>query len=118
MSNNKAIFSATLPKKNRTLLDVLTTKRLHTISRSYMESRGHHMAVFANDHLGIYINQYGVFDKEALICLSQFLSPIADKMNSGTALDIGAHVGNHSLVFSKWFKTLWRLSRCHLLSSF
>lgn len=73
-------------------------------SRANFDLRGQSMAVFANDYIGIHINQFGVFEREELTDLFHFLEPLASVFTNGTALDIGANVGNHAVFFSKHFR--------------
>jgi len=62
------------------------------------------MAVFANDLIGITINVFGVYEKEELDTLFDFLQPLRDVFSRGVALDIGANIGNHTLYFSRRFR--------------
>lgn len=61
------------------------------------------MAVFANDHIGVTINQFGYFEHEELMDLFEYFSPLHDEFRSSVALDIGANIGNHSIFFSEFF---------------
>lgn len=61
------------------------------------------MAVYANDQIGHNINVYGVYDKDALDLLFEFMTPLKDMFSNGMALDIGANIGNHSVYFDKIF---------------
>lgn len=61
------------------------------------------MAVFANDLIGININQFGVYESEELNLLFEFLEPLRSIFAAGLALDIGANVGNHARVFAQRF---------------
>lgn len=61
------------------------------------------MVVFANDYIGIHVNQFGVFERDELEGLFEFLSPLSDVFAEGVALDVGANVGNHAIYFSKRF---------------
>ena len=64
----------------------------------------HKMAIFAHDWICININQFGVYELEGLEILFDFLSPLSLEFKSGVAVDAGAHVGNHSLYFTNFFK--------------
>lgn len=64
------------------------------------------LAIFANDYIGILINQFGYFEHEELSDLFDYLSPLFSQFKEGTALDIGANIGNHTLFFSNYFKLI------------
>lgn len=63
----------------------------------------HRMAVFAHDHIGNHINVQGVYEGHLLYALFAFLSPLKDEFSHGSALDIGANIGNHTLWFADRF---------------
>ena len=68
--------------------------------------RNRPLAIFANDYIGIHINQFGLFEHEELGDLFEYLSPIHSEFRDGMALDVGANIGNHSLFFSDYFLTV------------
>jgi FkbM family methyltransferase len=80
------------------------TKRIEKLSEAHNKKRQGSIAVFANEHIGIQINQYGIYDRLGLEILFHFLSPISSQLKNGLAMDIGANIGNHSLYFSDRFK--------------
>jgi FkbM family methyltransferase len=59
-------------------------------------SLGHHMTVFAGDHVGDKIARRGLYERENL----EFLLALLARMQAPLVLDIGANVGNHSLAFA------------------
>jgi len=61
------------------------------------------MAVYANDWIGINLNVYGVYERDDLSVIFDFLRPIYSEFASGVALDVGANVGNHAIFFDKYF---------------
>ena len=85
------------------ILDYLCRRRLSKKRKSILAARDHKMAVFANENIGISINLFGTYELEELKVLFQFLEPIKDQLITGTALDVGANIGNHSLYFSIYF---------------
>ena len=94
-------------KKRPTLshyVDLKMAAVLAARSKQNFQLRGHPMVVFANDYIGIHINQFGVFEKEELKDLFDLLDPLEGVFASGTALDIGANVGNHAVYFAKVFR--------------
>ena len=80
------------------------TKRIEKSSIEHNQNRQGSIAVFANEHIGIQINQYGIYDKLQLEILFDFLNPISSHLKYGLAMDIGANIGNHSMYFSDRFK--------------
>lgn len=64
------------------------------------------LAVFANDTIGSFINVDGVFEKNQLEVLTDFLNTMDFSFNSKDCIDVGANIGNHSLYFSDLFSTV------------
>ena len=80
---------------------------LQGVAQRHIEERGHDLAVFANDLIGISIFLDGVYEREhieTLLTLVQYLDFNAVR---GAAIDIGANIGNHSLVFSRHFASVF-----------
>lgn len=71
---------------------------------SFNAERGHRMAIFANDLIGIDINQFGLYERSELELLFGFLRPLHTHFAGGTALDIGGNIGNHALFFARHFR--------------
>lgn len=71
--------------------------------KEFNTARRQRMAIFANDEIGVYINQFGFYEKEQLEILFEFLAPLRPFFERGTAFDIGANIGNHSVYFSSIF---------------
>ncbi len=97
-------------KKKRTVsdlvnhfIDLYVARRIARRSREFNISHGGKMAIFANDFIGIHINQYGFFERPALEMVFAFLDPVLGDLEQGVALDIGANIGNHSIFFSRHF---------------
>lgn len=88
------------------LLDVMVLSRLRSVAAEHVHSRERRMAVFANDYIGSSIFVYGLYEKEELETLFDFLHPLTSSFKTGTALDIGANIGNHSLYFSRRFRNV------------
>ncbi|WP_345815730.1 FkbM family methyltransferase [Paraburkholderia sp. PREW-6R] len=85
------------------VVDRLSFHRLNGLADNHLRTRGHKMAVFANEHIGGFIHVFGVYEQEELDVLFSFLDPLRDVFRAGLALDIGANIGNHSLYFSQKF---------------
>lgn len=61
---------------------------------------------YINDYIGISISVEGIYEVEELDVIFDFLSKSNYDFTKKSALDIGANIGNHSLYFSKIFKTV------------
>lgn len=107
----KPIFTQRRVLTARNLLDQLiderSVTRIEKKSRLFNESRNGSLAIFANEHIGIRINQFGYYDKAGLDLLFAFLTPLLDELKSGVGLDVGANIGNHSIYFSHFFSTVY-----------
>lgn len=83
------------------------------------------LAVFAHEHVGRQIAMWGRYEREELDLLMQALRPrlaagAAGRL-AGTALDIGANVGNHALFFAEQFDEVLAFEpnpRTHALLAF
>lgn len=88
-------------------IDSRIVARINRLSANHQRSRRARMAIFANDYIGILINQFGVYDKFALDSLFSFLGPVLGELKTSSALDIGANIGNHTIYFSDYFTTVY-----------
>ncbi len=77
-----------------------TNKR---IAKANFKKAKHRLAVYSFDHIGLMINQFGVYEGEELELVFEFLAPFGDRFKQATILDIGANIGNHSVFFSDHF---------------
>jgi FkbM family methyltransferase len=96
-------------RKKRSLGNLLDRKMAaHVVARGreYNAARRQRMAIFANDEIGVYINQFGFYEKEQLEILFEFLAPLRPVFESGVAFDVGANIGNHAIYFSSLFRTV------------
>ena len=103
----KVIFKHVRVRSHKELreqkIDELSVSRLDSIASTYDSLFHGKMVVFAHEHIGVRINQYGYYDKDALDLLFLFLNPVLAEFKTGYALDIGANIGNHALFFSRYF---------------
>lgn len=72
-------------------------------AKANFRSARHRLAIFSFDHIGLMINQFGVYEGEELGLAFEFLTPLHAEFKNRTALDIGANIGNHALYFSDYF---------------
>lgn len=80
---------------------------LHRQSASHNQARGHRMAIYANDFIGIEVNSFGLYESEDLFVLFKFLKPIIGDFQNASAIDIGANIGNHSVYFANYFDKIY-----------
>jgi FkbM family methyltransferase len=82
----------------------ITIRFLSKKTTEHGVEQGQRMAVYANDPLGraVYVN--GIYEKDLLDALKDFLSPLDKQYLNWDVLDVGANIGNHSVYFSKMFK--------------
>jgi len=83
------------------LLERVNSARASNLSNSYPQ-----VAIFSHDHIGLSINQYGLYEKDLL----DLVMNILNANGIGTrdiCIDIGANIGNHSLFFSQYFSSVW-----------
>lgn len=98
----KTIFNYRQPRSLSDLINTQLARRLYSHSKVMNTYSGGKLAIFANEHIGIQINQHGVYDRISLELLFAFLAPISDELKQSTAFDIGANIGNHALYFSRY----------------
>lgn len=84
----------------------LTNRRLGKLARQHHESGFPQMAIFSHDHIGHVINVDGRYENDYLKAVFGWLATFIDRMDQKLALDIGANIGNHTLFFSQYFKTV------------
>ena len=85
----------------RDYLNARIAKYVHSLSDRNSARRGTRMVIFANDQIGIQINQFGIYEEIQLQTLFNFLNHIAGALKDGTVLDVGANIGNHSVYFAR-----------------
>ena len=80
---------------------------LHGLSSKYLLEKRNQLVIFSFDHIGHRINLDGVYEKEELEFLFDWLAELGCDLKNKTALDVGANIGNHSLFFSDRFKSVF-----------
>lgn len=85
-------------------VDYLASRYLAFRAARHLESRLPPVAVFAFDHIGHEINLKGRFEGTDLDVIFQFLYDRG--LLVGSAVDVGANIGNHSLFFSDYFESV------------
>ncbi len=78
-------------------------RHLNKLSRHHLECR-QQLVVFSFDYVSTAINIDGIYEIDELEVLFEWLKLLnIDEIFEGSALDIGANIGNHSLYFSDYF---------------
>lgn len=72
-------------------------------NQEYASKRGQRMALYANDHIGLSIYIDGIYEKEEINDVINLMSILKIDTSKGVAIDIGANIGNHTIIFSKIF---------------
>ena len=97
------VFETKRSRGLRHLIELAMVEYAIEVSHRLNAKRNRKMAIYAHDLIGISINQFGVYEKEELDVLFDFLTPLKETFAAGTCLDIGANIGNHSLYFAPIF---------------
>jgi FkbM family methyltransferase len=85
-------------------LDFLVNHYLHNRSNKLIKEGKKQLLVFAFDHIAHKINLNGIYEREELEILAEWIKFKFPFILNGTAVDIGANIGNHSIFFSSYFK--------------
>jgi len=80
---------------------------LRRLNNEHLRKNRKQIAVFAFDSIALEVAFFGVYEKKELELFFDWLSFIQKDFLQGTAIDIGANIGNHSLFFSDYFKKVY-----------
>ena len=80
---------------------------LHSKNLEYASFRGHRMAVYANDLIGLFIYMNGVHEKDEIEDLLQLMALLGIDVSGSSVIDVGANIGNHSLEFARHFAKVY-----------
>jgi FkbM family methyltransferase len=80
---------------------------LQARTRAHLERNRKQLVVFAFEYIGHEINLEGVYELKELDALCDWLKLCDPEIFNGTAIDIGANIGNHSLYFSDFFNRVY-----------
>jgi FkbM family methyltransferase len=81
--------------------------RMRKRSNAHALRRGHRLAVFANDEIGLNIyldGTYTEYEIEDVRCLMETLGFDCSMIS---VLDIGANIGNHTVAYAKYFRHVY-----------
>ncbi len=96
-SNLKNIFNRLILKYE---INIISKKKL--LNKSFTE-----FAILKDDQTSTEIQRLGIYESIELNSIFDFLLKNKNLSTKDIALDIGAHIGNHSIYFSKYFKKVY-----------
>lgn len=79
----------------------------HKYASKNIERGNPRIAIFAFDHIGLEINNFGIYEEDLLNAIMSFLKDKLNHKKLSTFIDVGANIGNHSLYFSKISKKVF-----------
>lgn len=107
MSKSSEIYSRAFGRIHylKHIFDTLVIKYLSRLAVRHLESRGYPVAMFAFDGIATTISVKGVYEREQLDTVFGWLN--SEHLIRGSAIDIGANIGNHSLYFSRFYSSVF-----------
>lgn len=103
--SNKTLFTLSLNKREAMRL-LSARPAAHVIEsgfRQFARQGMPQLAVFSRDLIGSHINTYGLYERDELELLMEWLKATPGFSGDGICLDVGANIGNHSVFFSRHF---------------
>lgn len=85
----------------------LVEKYLYRQAQKHLANGARQVAEFSFDLVSRRINLFGTYDKKELDAVFEWLKKTSPAIFEGSALDIGANIGNHSLYFSDYFQKVY-----------
>lgn len=79
----------------------------HKIASKNIKRGNPRIAIFAFDHIGLEINNFGIYEENLLNAIMSFLKDMVNLKKFDLILDVGANIGNHSLYFSNFSKQVF-----------
>lgn len=110
-ANPSVIADLRLDRVLRRMLTAWTGRWLAARANEHLAAGVPPLAVFAFDHVGRSVVQWGRYEREELELLMSALKPMLppaddtqpEGLRAGVALDIGANCGNHAVFFAEHF---------------
>ena len=87
------------------IFQTLLIKRLSFLSTRDKKNNDFQAAIFSFDGIGTIINVKGVYEREQLDTVMGWMQ--SKHPVSGSAVDIGANIGNHGLYFSRFYSNVF-----------
>lgn len=85
----------------------LASSLIQRKNRTFAELRGQKLAVFANDDIGLEIFTHGVYEREGIADVFAVLDLLGVECGDAIAIDVGANIGNHTLLFAEKFSAVY-----------
>lgn len=76
------------------------------IANSIKHSEKKSMGIFSKDYIGFNIILNGIYELDYLNLFVKFFEENSIELHNMNVLDIGANIGNHTVYFSKYFKSV------------
>ena len=104
----KKLFSTIHKKSFRdVILSGIASSYIHEKNEQLVRIRGHRMAVYANDWIGMKVYLEGVYEKEEIQDVFDLFDFLNIDLSNSSAIDVGANIGNHTVSFSKRFNKVF-----------
>ena len=72
----------------------------------YLANGRPRLTIFSYDYISNSINIDGIYERDLLEIIIEYLKSFSPAVFDGNAVDIGANIGNHSIFFSDYFKNV------------
>ena len=89
------------------ILDIFLKRKLESKSLEFLKKFPTPMVVVSHEYIGNEIAIDGLYEQRILLNLFEALQIFDFQFKSGSALDVGANIGNHSRFFSEIFQTVY-----------
>ena len=91
----------------RIFIETIVKNFLHRLSKKYIfEKKYDQLVVYSFDSVSTEINLNGIYEKNFLFFLKNYLKDNMYNTENEIAVDIGAYIGNHSIFLSKIYKKI------------
>lgn len=99
------VFKASGPKGFGAFMDYLAMRHLQRRARAHLAAGEPQLGIFAFEHVGQHIELSGAYEKDELEAFFSWAEAVRPGVFAGgSALDVGANVGNHAVRFSRKFR--------------
>jgi FkbM family methyltransferase len=107
--NNKIVYKRKYRRLDTGMATInwIVAEYLGYLSKRHTSKNARQLAIFSFDHIGHAIMLNRVYGLDDLEIFFEWLSRIKPRIFQGTAVDIGANIGNHSLYFADLFKSVY-----------
>jgi FkbM family methyltransferase len=106
---NRLIFRKRLRRRDSiaTVLRWPYDQSMHALAKRHLADKRRQLVVFSFDYIAHGINTHGVYEVDELDTFFQWIRRYGEATFRGSAVDIGANIGNHSVYFSDYFEQVY-----------